>query len=106
MQKLAAFYLANAKKELSHYGIGKESEELQSILYNANLYEDDEFEEELNDKINNMDILENDNNTDKNNIYLDNILDLNTPEFLEGLDEFIEDSDINLKEKANNDKIN
>ncbi|CAG8677226.1 6230_t:CDS:2 [Funneliformis mosseae] len=49
---------------------------------------------------------ENDDNTDKNNIYLDNILDLNAPEFLEGLDEFIEDSDINLEEEANNDKIN
>ncbi|CAG8737752.1 7644_t:CDS:2, partial [Funneliformis mosseae] len=51
-------------------------------------------------------VLENDDNTDKNNIYLDNILDLNASEFLEGLDEFIEDSDINLEEEANNDKIN
>ncbi|CAG8540740.1 9091_t:CDS:2 [Funneliformis mosseae] len=31
---------------------------------------------------------------------------LNAPEFLEGLDEFIENSDINLEEEANNDKIN
>ena len=106
MQKLAAFYLANAKKELPHYGVEKGSEELQSILYNANLYEDDEFEEELNDKTNDVGVLENDDNTDKNNIYLDNILDLNAPEFLEGLDEFIKDSDINLEEEANNDKIN
>ncbi len=106
MQKLAAFYLANVKKELSYYGIEKGSEELQSILYNANLYEDDEFEEELNDKINDVNILENNDNTDKNNIYLDNILDLNISEFLKGLDEFIEDLDINLEEKANNDKIN
>ena len=106
MQKLAAFYLANAKKELPYYGVRKGSEELQSILYNANLYEDDEFEEELNDKINDVGILENDDNIDKNNIYLDNILDLNASEFLEGLNEFIEDLDINLEEKTNNDKIN
>ena len=53
-----------------------------------------------------MNILENNDNTDKNNIYLDNILDLNISEFLKGLDEFIEDLDINLEEKTNNDKIN
>ncbi len=106
MQKLAAFYLANAKKELSHYDVEKGSEKSQSILYNTNLYEDDKFEEKLNDKINDVDILENDDNINKNNIYLDNILDLNASEFLEGLDEFIEDSDINLEEEANNDKIN
>ena len=107
MQKLAAFYLANAKKELPHYGVGKGNEELRSILNNANLYEDEEFEE-LNDETNDMDVLgipETDESIDKNNIYLDSILDLNASEFLKDLDEVIGDSDIDLEEKSNNSKI-
>ena len=107
MQKLAAFYLANAKKELPHYGVGKGNEELRSILNNANLY-DEEFEEELNDETNDMDVLgipENDESIDKNNIYLDSILDLNASEFLKDLDEIIGDSDIDLEEKSDNSKI-
>ena len=108
MQKLAAFYFANAKKELSHYGVEKGNEELRSILNNANLYEDEEFEEELNDETNEMDVLdisENDESIDKNNIYLDSILDLNASEFLKDLDEIIGDSDIDLEEKSDNSKI-
>ena len=107
MQKLVAFYLSNVKKELSHYGIRKEKEELLSILHNANLYEDEEFEE-LNDETNEMDVLdisENDESIDKNNIYLDSILDLNASEFLKDLDEIIGDSDIDLEEKSDNSKI-
>ena len=99
------FYLANIKKELPHYGIGKGKEELLSILHNANLYEDEEFED-LNDKANNIDVSEDDDNIDKDKIYLDSILDLDAPEFLEGLDEFIEDSDIDLEEQVNDNKTN
>lgn len=105
MQKLAAFYLSNAKKELPHYGVGKGSEELQSILRNANLYEDEEFED-LNDEANNIDVSEDYDNIDKDKIYLNFILDLDALEFLEGLDEFIEDSDIDLEEQVNDNKTN
>lgn len=54
MQKLAAFYLTNARKELPHYGNGKPNEELQSNLHDANLYDDDDFEVELNGETNDI----------------------------------------------------
>ena len=44
-------------------------------------------------------------NIDKNNIYLDSILDLNALEFLKDLDEIIGDSDIDLEEVPDNSKI-
>lgn len=103
MQKLAAFYLTNAKKELPHYGNGKTSEELQSILRDANLYDDDEIEAELNDEANDIYVPEDDDNNGEDVVHLDQILDLDAPEILEDLDEFIEDFGSNLEEENNND---
>ncbi len=71
MQKLAAFYLTNAKKELSFYGNGKTNEELQSILCDANLYEDDELEAESDDRIDDIYISEGSDNIREDIIHLD-----------------------------------
>lgn len=103
MQKLAAFYLTNAKKELPTYGNGKTNEELQSILRDANLYEDDELEIELDDETDDIHMSEGSNNNGEDIIHLDQILNLDAPEILKDLDEFIEDLDIDLEETNNND---
>jgi len=71
MQKLTAFYLTNAKKELLSYGNGKTNEELQSILYDANLYKNDELEAESDDKIDDIYILKNSDNIREDIIHLD-----------------------------------
>src|SRR5437764_10625107 len=109
MQKLAAFYLANAKKELPYYGAGKSNEELQSILNDANLYEDEVYEEESNE-LNDINILEGDNNnTSEDSIHLDNILNLDASEILKELGEFIENLEMELKRREinnNNNKSN
>jgi len=47
MQKLSAFYLANSKNELPYFSINKTVENLNEILYNANLYDDENLEEEF-----------------------------------------------------------
>ncbi len=103
MQKLAAFYLTNAKKELPSYGNGKTNEELQSILRDASLYEDDEFEVELDDRIDDIYIPEGSDSNREDIIHLDQILNLDAPEILEDLDEFIEDLDMDLEEETNDD---
>ena len=106
MQKLAAFYLANAKKELPYYGAGKSNEELQSILNDANLYEDEDYEEESNE-LNDINILEGDNNnTSEDSIHLDNILNLDASEILRELGEFIEDSEMELERREINNNNN
>jgi len=71
MQKLAAFYLTNAKKELPSYGNGKTNEELQSILHDANLYKDDELEAESDDRIEDIYISEGSDNIREDIIHLD-----------------------------------
>ncbi|CAI2167997.1 13288_t:CDS:2 [Funneliformis geosporum] len=58
----------------------KPNKELQIILHDANLYEDDKFEVELEDKINDIYIPE---------------------EILKDLDEFIEDLNMDLEEETN-----
>jgi hypothetical protein len=106
MQKLASFFITNAKKELPYYGNGKTNEELQSILQDANLYEDDDLEAELNDETNDLYASEDDGNNDdevrEDIVSLDQILDLNAPEILRDLDDFI----IEDLEESNDDGNN
>ena len=106
MQKLAAFYLTNAKKELPTYSNGKTDEELQSILRDANLYKDDEFEAELDDVIDDIYVPEGSNNNREDIIHLDQILNLDAPEILKDLDEFIEDLYIDSEEGTNDNDDN
>ena len=103
MQKLAAFYLTNVKKELPSYGNGKTNEELQSILRDANLYEDDELEAESDDRIDDIYISEGSDNIRKDIIHLNQILNLDAPEILKDLDKLIEDLNIDLEEETNDD---
>jgi len=74
MQKLVAFYFTNAKKKLPSYSNRKTNEELQSILHNANLYEDNELEIELDDRIDEIYILKDNNNNKEDIIHLNQIL--------------------------------
>src|ERR1043165_8138523 len=106
MQKLAAFYLINAKKELPTYGNRKTDKELQSILRDANLYEDDEFEAELDDVIDDIYVPEGSNNNREDIIHLDQILNLDAPEILKDLDECIEDLYIDSEAGTNDNDDN
>ena len=106
MQKLVAFYLTNTKKELPFYGNRKINKELQSILYDANLYKDDELEAESDDRIEDIYISEGSDNIREDIIHLNQILNLDALEILKDLDELIKDLNIDLEEETNdNDNV-
>jgi len=42
MQKLAAFYISNAKKELPYYGVDKTAGELRQIINEMNIFDDND----------------------------------------------------------------
>ena len=49
MQKLAAFYISNAKKELPYYGVDKTAGELRQIINEMNIFGDDDDENTIPD---------------------------------------------------------
>ena len=46
MQKLAAFYISNAKKELPYYGIDKTTGELWQIINEMNIFDNDDDDDD------------------------------------------------------------
>jgi len=46
MQKLAAFYISNVKKELPYYGVDKTAGELRQIINEMNIFDDDDDDDE------------------------------------------------------------
>jgi len=67
------------------------------------LYENDELEAELDNRIDDIYILEDSDNIREDIIYLDQILNLNASEILKDLDELIKDLNIDLEEETNDD---
>ncbi|CAG8500028.1 33711_t:CDS:10 [Gigaspora margarita] len=82
IQKLSAFYLANSKKELPHFSANKGVEDLYEALSNVNLIQDIELlEEEL--------------------LTVEELLNLDTPDFTNDLGEVILDTGFKSSEKKN-----
>jgi len=74
MQKLSAFYLSNIKKELPYYGSSKTTEELQEIIYDAELFDNET--DEINDNEN-----ENINFEEENRLEIENLVNLDAEIF-------------------------
>jgi len=92
MQKLASYYLSNAKKELPHYSIGKTTAELQEIIRDAEIFEED-------DKLDEEDLLEQEDSMDKQDnlekeeiLGIEGLINLDAKVIVEELGEIIEES--------------
>ena len=75
MQKLSAFYLSNIKKELPYYGNSKTTEELQKIIYDAELFDNE------TDEINESEDHENINFEEENRLEIENLVNLDAEVF-------------------------
>ena len=97
MHKLSAYYHASAKRELPHYGANKSTEEVHQILVDAHLNPDEELLELVDD------LLEYYNDAgeivinEEEKLEMDNILNLD--EFVNTLEDVIEDSNLEEKNK-------
>ena len=91
MYKLSAYYHANAKKELPYYSVEKSSEEIHQIFIDAYLNPDQDLLDELDDLPNNYYNDEEENAIgEEEELGLDKILNLD--EFINTLEDIIEDS--------------
>ena len=86
MQKLAAFYISNVKKELPYYGVDKTAGELWQIINEMNIFDDDD-----NDKIipdtEDPDTVQDIN--EEENFTIERWINLNSEEFNSNFDEEI-----------------
>ena len=88
MQKLSAFYLANSKNELPYFSINKTVENLNEILYNANLYDDENLEEEfINEVEQNIFLI-----PEKEMLNIEELLNLYADDFTKDLGDIIVDT--------------
>jgi len=104
MQKLAAFYLSNTKKELNYYGTGKTAAELQKIIQDAEVFTDDDYEflQEVKDFENEQLSYE-----EEENLEIEKLINLNAEEIVSGLEimkENVDDNDIHSI-SSNNDTV-
>ncbi len=93
MQKMTAYYIANAKTELPYYSISKSEEDIQNILKDADLFQEDndldeDIEENFTEPLNEFD--------GEDQLHLEDILNLDAPEITDDLDEIIMDSDTDI----------
>ena len=104
MQKLAAFYISNAKKELPYYGIDKTASELWQIINEMNIFDDDdEIISDPEDPDTVQDINE------EENLTIERWINLNSEEFNSNFDGeimevqvFIDNEDENNENDGNN----
>ena len=87
MQKLAAFYLSNVKKELPYYGIGKTVAELEVIIKDTEIFDNDE-ELELDDDSGD-DIYNNRELEEESSLEIEDLINLNAAVIVENFDELI-----------------
>ena len=101
MYKLSSYYYANARQELSYYGIGKSSEEIRNIIIDAHLNLDNDLIEIMDDTDDIDDAHHNIEVTDEeDDLIISEILNLDVEIFIENLDELIEDSENNIEKEC------
>ena len=111
MQKLAAFYISNAKKELPYYGIDKTAGELRQIINEMNIFGDDDDEDTIPDSEDpdtERDIEE--EAEEEENLIIERWVNLNAEEFsldfdgeIEEVRVFIDDNEDNEDNENNED---
>jgi len=111
MQKLAAFYISNAKKELPYYGVDKTAGELRQIIYEMNIFGDDDDEDTIPDSEDpdtERDIEE--EAEEEENLIIERWVNLNAEEFsldfdgeIEEVRVFIDDNEDNEDNENNED---
>ena len=111
MQKLAAFYISNAKKELPYYGVDKTAGELRQIINEMNVFGDDDDEDTIPDSEDpdtERDIEE--EAEEKENLIIERWINLNAEEFsldfdgeIEKVRVFIDDNEDNEDNENNED---
>ena len=93
MQKMTAYYIANAKTELPYYSISKSEEDIQNILKDAGLFQenndlDDDLEKNFTEPLNELD--------SEDQLHLKDILNFDASEITDDLNEIIMDSDVDI----------
>ena len=83
MQKLAAFYISNAKKELPYYGVDKTASELRQIINEMNIFNDDDDDEIISDP-KDPDTVQDIN--EEENLTIERWINLNSEEFNSNFD--------------------
>src|SRR5438128_7685713 len=83
MQKLAMFYISNAKKELPYYGVDKTAGELQQIINEINIFNDDDDNEIIPDP-EDPDTVQDIN--EEKNLMIERWINLNSEEFNSNFD--------------------
>jgi len=111
MQKLAAFYISNAKKELPYYGVDKTAGELRQIINEMNIFGDDDDEDTIPDSEDpdtERDIEE--EAEEEENLIIERWVNLNAEEFsldfdgeIEEVRVFIDDNEDNEDNENNED---
>ena len=111
MQKLAAFYISNAKKELPYYGVDKTAGELRQIINEMNIFGDDDDEDTIPDSEDpdtERDIEE--EAEEEENLIIERWVNLNAEEFsldfdgeIEAVRVFIDDNEDNEDNENNED---
>jgi hypothetical protein len=86
---MLSYYHAYAKRELPYYSIRKSSEEVRNIIINAHLNLDDNLIDIMNDD----DIDDTEVTDEKNDLLINEVLNLDAEAFIKNLDEIIEDSE-------------
>ena len=108
MQKLAAFYISNAKKELPYYGVDKTAGELQQIINEINIFDDnDDDNEEIIPDSEDPDTVQDIN--EEENLTIERWINLNLEEFNSNFDREIMEVRVfidNEDEDNENDKDN
>ena len=106
MQKLAAFYISNAKKELPYYGVDKTASELRQIINEMNIFNDNDDDEIIPDP-EDSDTVQDIN--EEKNLTIERWINLNSEEFNSNFDGkimevrvFINNEDENNENDGNN----
>jgi hAT family C-terminal dimerisation region len=104
MYKLSSYYHSHAKQELPYYSMEKTSDQICEILVNAHLYPDEDLIDTMEEDIDDISDTEVDSYGEEDNLIISRVLNLNADEFINDLDEIIEDSSLeeNSVEKQNN----
>jgi hypothetical protein len=96
MQKLAAFYISNAKKELPYYGTGKTASELRKVINEAKIFDEDDDEDiipEPEDPDTEQSHISEEGAGEEPSFEIEKWVNLDAEEFTSGFSEFIEDNE-------------
>jgi len=98
MYKLSAYYHASAKKELPYYSVGKSADEIHNILIDVHLNPDEDLLELVDDLHDYYNDAEETIINEEEELELDKILNLD--EFVNSLEDIIEDSNLEDNNKS------